>query len=257
MTSERDNFDGGERVSEVYRELGAEKTPESLNQRILEMSTRSGSRSGARNMLSGIWMKPLAWAATIGLSLAIVLEFTELPTTAIPYDTVPQAESIPEEVVIRDTDRLQEIEHRDLEQPGANRSAIIKDEVTDDVEVFRREAIGKIDSVAAPAQMPSSAPVPSPASVDQIPHDLQDTARKRVVESSAPDESMASFAVMAEEKEADTAESCSAEVRLSAENWLTCIDNLRQSGATEAADREFEAFILEYPSETGILEPNK
>jgi hypothetical protein len=158
--------------------------------------------------------------------------------------------------VLQDTDKLQTIEHRVLEQPGASRSAITKDEVADDVEVFRRESKGKMDFVAAPVQMPSS-PAPTPVSVDQMPGDPQDTARKRAADSLTLNEPMASFAVMAEEKEADTAESCDARIRLSAEDWLECIDNLRQSGALEAADREYEALILEYPNESENMEPNK
>jgi len=256
MTSERENFEGDARVTEAYRELGAEKAPERLNQTILEMAVGGSKRSGERYQPLVAWMKPLAWTATIGLSLAIVLEITQVPTTNVRYDAAPRAEPVLEEIAIQDTDKLQTIEYRALEQTGANRSAITKDEVADDVEVFRRESKGKMDFVAAPAQIPSS-PAPTPASVDQIPDDLQDTARKRAADSATLNEPMASFAVIAEEKEADLAESCDAQVRLSVEDWLECIGNLRQSGALEAADREYEALILEYPNESEKLQPNK
>ena len=256
MTSERDIFEGDERVTEAYRELGAEKAPEHLNETILEMAAGAGKHSGERDKPLVAWMKPLAWTATIGLSLAIVLELTQVPTANVRYDAAPHAESVLEEIAIQDTDKLQTIEHRVLEQTGANRSAITKDEAADDVEVFRRESKGKMDFVAAPAQMPSS-PAPTPASVDHMPDDLQDTARKRAADSATLNMPMASFAVIAEEKEADFAESCDAQVRLSAGDWLECIDNLRQSGALEAADREYKALILEYPNESEKLEPNK
>ena len=262
MTSERDNFEGDVRVTEAYRELGAEKAPESLNQTILEMAAGGNNRSSVRNRLLGVWMKPLAWAATIGLSLAIVLELTQVPTAAVRYDALPRSETVLEETATQDTDKLQTIEHRSLEQPGANRSAITKDEVADDVEVFRRESKGKMDFVAAPAEMPSS-PAPATVSVDLTPDRPPHTARKRaegaptVQDSPTVNEPMASFAILAEEKEADTAESCDAQIRLSAEDWLECIDNLRQSGALEAADREYEALILEYPNESEKLEANK
>lgn len=183
MTSERDKFEGDERVTKAYRELGAEKTPESLNQTIIEMAAQDAQQAGARNTLSAVWMKPLAWAATIGLSLAIVLELTQVPTTTIRYDA----------------------------PPGENRSAITKDEVADDVEVFRRESKRKMEVIAAPAPMAASAG-------------------------------------LAEEKEADVAESCDAQAQLSADDWMACIEDLRQAGAAEAADREYEAFILKYPS---------
>jgi len=247
MTSERDKFEGDERVAEAYRELGAEKAPESLNQTILEMAAVGSKRAVVRNLLSGAWMKPLAWAATIGLSLAIVLDLTEVPSATVRYDAVPSADSVLEEIAIQDTEEL---------QTGANRSAITKDEAAGDVEVFRRETKGKMDFVTAPAQKPSS-PGPTTVSVGQMPDDPQHNARKRVADSPAANEPIASFAVMAEEKETDAVESCNAQARLSAEDWLACIDNLRQSGAMEAADREYEALILEYPNESEKLEPNR
>jgi len=181
MTSERDKFEGDERVTEAYRELGAEKTPESLNQTIIEMAAQDAQQAGARNPLSAVWMKPLAWAATIGLSLAIVLELTQVPTTAVRYDA----------------------------PPSENRSAITQDEVADDVEVFRRESKRKMEVIAAPAPMAASAGLA--------------------------------------EEEADVAESCDAQAKLSADDWMACIEDLRQAGAAEAADREYAAFILKYP----------
>ena len=256
MTSERDKFEGDERVTEAYRELAAEKAPESLNQTILEMAAGGAKQAGARNTLSAVWMKPLAWAATIGLSLAIVLELTQVPTTPVRYDAVPRAESVLEEIAIQDADKSQSNEHQVLEQAGAIRSAITKDEVADDVEVFRREAKGKVDFIAAPAQMPSS-PAPTPVSVDQIPDDPQHSARKRAEDSPDVNKPMASLAVFAEEKEADVAASCDAQAQLSADDWMECIDNLRQAGAAAAADREYEAFILKYPSDFENLQPNK
>jgi hypothetical protein len=62
-----------ERVSAAYRDLATETTPERLDRRILERAAReSRSRYGAVRA----WIRPLAWAATIFLSLAFLLELT-------------------------------------------------------------------------------------------------------------------------------------------------------------------------------------
>jgi len=207
MNSGKEPFDGDDLVTETYRELGVEKAPERLNQDVLRMASGGGLRSPTRNILFGAWMKPVAWAATIGLSLAIVLELSEVPTAPVQSDPVrsdsmPTAESMREE-------------------------ALEETQVINAVEVFSREPKGKLDAVAAPSQPPIAAKT----------------------------EAMVSDLFLLEQS--DIADSCDAAVRLSRESWLTCIEELRQSGSEEAADREYEAFILDYSVESGDLEENK
>jgi len=224
MTTEKETFEGDELVSETYRELGVEKAPERLNQSILRMASGGGKQSPVRGSLFAPWMKPVAWAATIGLSLAIVLELTQVPTVTVPSDKAPAAERMREEAVLQDADVLKKTENRARLQSGPNRQLISEDELGrsagryDDVEVLGRESKGKVDAVAAPAAMVS---------------DLF------MLEQSA------------------IAESCDAVARLARESWLECIENLRQSGSEEAAAREYEAFILEYSVESDDLEGNK
>jgi hypothetical protein len=287
MTTETDPFESDELVTETYRELGVDKAPEHLNQSILRMASGGAKQSGARNPLFAAWMKPVAWAATIGLSLAIVLELTQVPTPAVRSDGAPAAGSIREEAALQDADKSEKAENQARMQSGPNRQAISEDElgrdanssdsarkstapgaaavftdaivkeisstdtVTDDVEVFSRETKGKLDAVAA------QSPSPSPVSAAELPASPQTSARKRAADLPADSEPMASFSVLAEQNESDIDESCDAAVRLAREDWLECIDNLRQSGADEAADLEYEAFVLEYPIETRNLELNK
>jgi len=226
MTTEKDAFEGDDLVTETYRELGVEKAPEHLNQRILAMAPQDGKQSPERGILFAVWMKPVAWAATIGLSLAIVLELSQVPTVVVPSDKAPAAELLREEAELQDTDLLKKTENRARLQSGPNRQLISKDELgrsaarVDDVEILSRESKGKIDAAAAAPEMVS---------------DL----------------------FMLEQKEFDIADSCDTAVRLSAEGWLECIENLRQSGHEAAADREYEAFILEYSVESRDLEGNK
>jgi hypothetical protein len=285
MTTERDPFEGDELVTETYRELGVEKAPEHLNKSILRMASGGRGQTGARNPLFAAWMKPVAWAATIGLSLAIVLELTQVPTAAVRSDPVPAAESVREEAALQDADESDKALNRARTQSGPNRQATnenelgrsadsrdnarksaasgaaaiftdsiveevsVTDTVTDDVEVFSRETKGKLDAIAAQS--------PSPVSAAALPTSPQPSAGKRVADLPADSEPMASFSVLAEQDKSGFDESCDEAVRLSREDWLECIDNLRQSGAEEAADLEYETFVLEYPTETRDLVPNK
>jgi hypothetical protein len=45
------------------------------------------------------------------------------------------------------------------------------------------------------------------------------------------------------------ASECDVASHESADEWMECIQNLRESGAIEQADREYEAFLLAYPLE--------
>jgi len=254
MTTEKEPFEGDELVTGTYRELGVEKAPERLNQSILRMASHDGKQSPARGILFAPWMKPVAWAATIGLSLAIVLELTQVPTAAVRPDNMPTTERMREEAVLQDADLLEKMENGARLQSGPDRQLISEDELGrnaaryDDVEVLSREPKGKVDAVAAPAQ--SSAPL-SPATAEIS------AARKRAADLPADKRSMAYELILLEQKETDTADSCEAAVRISRESWLECIEELRETGNDQAADREYEAFILEYSVESRDLEGNK
>ena len=240
MTNERDKEDMDTRVSETYRELSAPRVPDHLNQAILRMA--ANKRPGSGEFLFAAWVKPVTLAATIALSLAIVLELTEVPTTVIQTEVIPaieqQAESIAEEIAPQETDSLGRAESRARAQFELNRTPVREDEtaaaderiveelVLKDTDLAKSEVKGKTNSFAA---SPAAAALP--------------TARKRAAD--IPDSNQ------------PAATSCDEKTQLSADTWLDCIDKLRESGLTQDADREYEAFILEYPAEAANPEPNK
>ena len=76
-------------VSDTYRELATEKPPAALNATIMKLARHD------REQETGwypAWMRPAAWAATIGLCLAIVLDITQIPdgTSPEPVSTTQQ-----------------------------------------------------------------------------------------------------------------------------------------------------------------------
>jgi hypothetical protein len=240
MTTEKEPFEGDELVTETYSELGVEKAPEKLNQSILRMASHGGKQSPARGVLFAAWMKPVAWAATIGLSLAIVLELSQVPTVAVQSDDIPAAELMREEAALQDADVSEKTENRARLQSAPSREAISEDELgrsaitRDDVEILSREPKGKS------------------ALTEEI-----STTRKRAADLPADSQPVASYSLLMEQNESDIADSCDAAVRLSEESWLECIENLRRSGKKDAADRESEAFILEFSAEYHDVGENK
>ena len=69
MSTDQDN----KRVFDTYREVAGEETPARLDEQVLALAAREArSRYG----LARAWIRPVAWAATIGISLAFMLELT-------------------------------------------------------------------------------------------------------------------------------------------------------------------------------------
>jgi len=85
MTNDRDNMTTDPSVSATYRQLADEKAPASLDEKILH---RAAAAPRVDSGIGRAWMKPVAWAATVGLSLAIVLEMTQLPQAPLDVNVV-------------------------------------------------------------------------------------------------------------------------------------------------------------------------
>lgn len=98
MSDKRINTDanGDPRVSEVYRDLAAERTPEHLDHVILNAARREARPRWNR---AAAWLRPAAWVATIGVCLAIVIEISllpdSLPTEDAAWDATDAASDEP------------------------------------------------------------------------------------------------------------------------------------------------------------------
>lgn len=220
MTKERKNDSVDELLSRTYRELADERTPEHLNSHVLRMAAKPDDSEAPKNSLQRLWTKPLAWAATIGLSLAIVLEITQIEEGLETYQAAPasiapaiigdekRAESVNDEFVPQDADIIQAAEDLASMRAGPNlqRPDVARD-YRDNTRAF---------------DLPASVPAAASTTLDP----------KMSVE---------------EQEEADTIDACLPLSRKTADDWSKCIGELRESGKNEDADREYEAFVLEYP----------
>ena len=88
-----------QRVSQTYRSLANEQAPPELDRKILAMAANAGKRPLYSRWMS--WTRPVAWAATITLCLAITLELSRDQSVIIPaevaYDVaIPTAVRAPQ-----------------------------------------------------------------------------------------------------------------------------------------------------------------
>lgn len=79
-------------VAELYRELAQETAPERLDAQLL---AQAASEADRRRSGSPPWVRPFAWAATVGLTLAIVLEAARLPVPEPELPGSPASSRLP------------------------------------------------------------------------------------------------------------------------------------------------------------------
>ncbi len=241
MTSEQDEKVTDELVSKTYRELDSVQTPDHLNQSILRMA--AGKKAGRNGFFVAAWMRPVTWAATIALSLAIVLELSDVPTAPVPVDVFPAAESklesIREEITPLDNDAPEQLENR-AQQPSA----------------FERSSVAEEESPMPAALKPRARKRPSDQTA--VGRTVVDRLDQPVARQKAAAEPVASsLAVFEDQKKlTDSNRACDDETRQTASAWLECIADLRESGAIVEADREFAALQQKYPDVAVDLEAN-
>ena len=104
MTEERSNNVSDPLVSRAYRESANETAPAALDDAVLRDAKQAVSGNAWDRYSKSIhWLRPMAWAATVALSLAIVIEVTDVPYLSQdraveetpPMPELPQAESAP------------------------------------------------------------------------------------------------------------------------------------------------------------------
>ena len=88
MNQDRDRHEATEidpQVSEAYASLADEKTPPELDRVVIRKSTRAVQADNRRGAF-GAWSRPVAFMATVGLSLAIILELSDTSIFSPPSD---------------------------------------------------------------------------------------------------------------------------------------------------------------------------
>jgi hypothetical protein len=245
MTDERNrtdlpaDTDAG--VTQAYRDTKGERAPEALNRSILDQAAKA-----ARPRYSRIrsWTRPMAWAATAMLSVAIVLQLTQTPTPdeigvdVRTIEIVPPADMPAERV----------------EEPaGALRKTEALRSTTKEVRQREQQSKAMTAEQGLAEQEPAARAL---ISQDQA----NFAAEERTFE--LKDQDMLQRADdMARLREGDTQEAvvtgaasaayvpgrCDETATAMPETWLQCITSLQEAGLTDAADEERKLLAAAFP----------
>ena len=229
MTTEANDNDP--RVSDAYREIGSEETPAELDRKVL---ATAAAEVRAANGFPRTWFRPLAWAATVALSFAFILEISQVDDAPAPL-----AEESPRpldaEAKQKDEGRVrQQLNKRSSDAPATMKVTITP---AQPVPSTADEALNQ------PAMESPSVASPSVASE----FELDDMCMLREAEEQARtrSEPARSFAAIVEKKE--QSEGCDEDARASANTWYQCVKTLRDAGQMEPAQQELEALLAKFP----------
>jgi len=241
MTEDANN----QEITRAYRDLATESTPAELDDKMLHMAAREAR---SRYSIARAWARPVAWAATIGLSLAIVLEVWQVLPPA--PDQEPTAVSEP------------------LTEPLSADEAPAR---------LQQEAAKREDAAAAPGTvntMANGAPInPGGGAAEELgarrapPQDLPAEKESRAVVLDDADSFAAKDMRLLEEAEVQARQRsgdpgiasialvsaepdeahCDEAARATAESWYECIEDLRDADDTAFADSELEALAVAFP----------
>ena len=238
-------------VSASYRELATERTPERLDRAVLKAAAvRPEPKPWPR------WTRPAAWAATIGLSLAIVLEqtvlnppsavfdptasgdLTELPLQDRAGQTTPPFElPAPATPARRESATRTGSDPKGVSPPPGSASS------------DRRELVDEQAPTPSPTpgQMPAISSESLAASDTGMLQEAEDRARLHR-DTNLPAGTARLRSVVAGETEANLANSfCTPEARASAESWLACILDLERRELHDPVQAEREALAEAFP----------
>ena len=236
-TPDIDEFDDP-LVSSAYRESASERASDMLNHSVMQQA-REQVRKGVFRPV--VWLRPMAWAATIGLSLAIVIELSTLPQ--------PAFEIPPMEVPASGTQVLREIEaprrpEAGSEQPNlpeANSPADLevkpfgpraRKTITDEGRVRLQDA-GSLHK--AEVAISKAIAVPKEIVVEE-----KLLMRDRLDVDS-------NDALAAQELSYMNLTPCAGDIRDLPESWLECIERLQNDGLVDQADSQREQLQQAFP----------
>jgi hypothetical protein len=240
-------------VSAKYQEVAGETTPSYLNEKVLRMAANAAKRPQYSRFMS--WTRPLAWAATIALCLAITLEVTRVP---VPDEGLiaPMPEQTPQEQRMDDAAEAFEAEAparaksaapQKLEQAKVPPAAVSTDKELDS-NILNKRAADEPRRDIRNRQLNSLTFEVKDADV------LQHVEELERLQSGTSNEQVLEEAVAGAPATADTAvqsyatpQGCPEEKRTTPETWLECISALYESGDTATAEYEAELLIEVFP----------
>lgn len=238
MSNERNTHrDVDAAIAETYSEIADETTPEYLNKNILALAKAASKPPKASRM--AVWMKPAAWAATLGLSLAIVLQVSQSPVSPAVPEISSAADSLREELRQKDTHVVEEAAAAARLRAGPN-------------QIEKRQDADAVAVADAPSPRTADPNADLAADDEQAVRE-QPVARTRPAAAKSEASRFASAAaesasgLNALSQEAPLEPTCPLAQRSNADDWSRCIQALRKEGHERLANAEVEFFEATFP----------
>lgn len=256
MTDERQQDDT---VSAEYRELAREKTPAHLDARVLGMARKHAKRPSYAGSIR--WTRPLAWAATITLCLAITLEIARTPPARVEADarspvveadtvTLPEAEVEAAAAPARARRSVEQAEDRSVDQA---RPASLPSESQSLQKKEAKERPNTAEEIVVSGARLADAPLPASAASnfevrdEEMLQRADDMADARSGNEEPLPEKLSFNAGVAADRDTNSDSLCPEAERGSPETWLKCIDGLRETADAGAIRQEIDRLTAVFP----------
>lgn len=256
MSEDRNNGIGDSAVSDTYRDVATERAPASLNEAVLRNAAAHASKGYAHSMH---WIRPLAYAATVVLSLGIVVQVILPPAgdTDLPAAGVSPAAEASEPAA--DDGPLKPLRDQEAREGSTTEEFAVQAVPTESAPaVATAEALGaaameeRLDAgsaadvdepaVAASALVPpesdsfEAAALRSETGIQQA----SDIAAMRSVQV----DDYNSAAMLLAPAETSVCEPADIE---SPDTWFDCIERLEEDGRSDDASREKTLLLTAFP----------
>ena len=214
-------------VTQVYRDTADEHAPETLNRAILRHAAKAARPRYSRLIF---WTRPMAWAATVMLSVAIVLQLTQVP--------VPESASFED-----DTQAVEAAADTPVER--------LEESVRPEAEAGRDSADvtaerPKIEALRSTAkQVAPNAPAERRQRSDQSKAVVLE--QEAALANEVPQTVSAERATLGLVSAAFETPGCNESVTAAAETWLQCIAELEEAGLNDTAREQRKLFTAAFP----------
>ena len=220
---------GDQSLASLYQDIAVEKTTAELDEKVL----KKAGLPRKRRTLDLLPFKPWAWAATIGLSIAIVIELQQSTPDAILPEGVSNAPTAESAVPVV-TSARRDVAALEAESDFAQDSGL-------------RQDFGLVEE-AEIADLPASSNMPAQLQeLEELVREEQRNSGESAVRNRAQSVRLSPSMGFAP-RAAKTAERyCNEPAVLTAKTWFECILELEEAGRQEDADFERSLLMTEHP----------
>jgi hypothetical protein len=220
-------------VSQTYRDLADERTPEHLDQTVLRAAAREARPRYSRIIA---WTRPMAWAATVMLSIALVLEVADTPAPEADAKDDSPVSSLEEPVV--PASQIAKKQGNDMRQKA---TAVIEQEASPQQAGGRERAERRSDSAELRIKNEDMLQQAEEMARLQVGEDRQPSP---AISADAEQEFAAGRSLASAAALSAPVADCDEDAVATPQTWLECIVALEDAGRDDAA-REQRAMLAE------------